>query len=110
MNPLRSAAPSGRTLHPTAGRAATLLASLLALGATAPASAAPFDACPSEAFLIQRTIATMYGVNLATGYYRELSSDLRTSGKINALGFNFHDNYLYGWGYEYRSPVRIDSN
>lgn len=70
----------------------------------------PFESCPSEAFLIQDTVARLYGVNLATGYYAELSTNLGTSDKINALAFNFHDNYLYGWGYEFGSPVRIGND
>ena len=74
------------------------------------ATAAAFDKCPSKAFLIQKTIATLYGVNLATGYYAQLSANLGTSDKINAIGFNFHDNYLYGWGYEAKAPVRVDRN
>lgn len=68
-----------------------------------------FKACPSEAFLVQDTVARIYGVNLATGFYQELSNDMGTAGKINALGFSMHDNYLYGWGYEAKTLVRIDS-
>ncbi len=91
-------------------RGLLLLPTLLLCALMPRAYADPFETCPSKAFLIQHTIATLYGVNLATGYYSELSSDLGTSGKINALAFNFHDNYLYGWGYEYAAPIRIDSN
>ena len=102
--------PAPPSTRITAAKTTSILAVLLAIGAMQPAAATPFTACPSEAFLIQRTVATLYGVNLATGYYRELSADLRTPNKINALGFNFHDNYLYGWGYQSRSPVRINSD
>ncbi|MEM7084074.1 MAG: LruC domain-containing protein [Pseudomonadota bacterium] len=73
-------------------------------------SANAFDDCPSDAFLIQHTNARLFGVNLATGYYRELEDDLGTNDKINALGFNFHDNFLYGWGYEHRGPVKIGAD
>ena len=76
--------------------------------ATASAGASePFDNCPSEAFLIQDTTARLYGVNLATGYYALLSDDLGTPSRINALAFNFHDDYLYGWNYEHRTLSRI---
>ncbi len=71
--------------------------------------ATPFESCPSEAFLVQDTVARIYGVNLATGFYEELSDSMGTSGKINAAGFNTYDNYLYGWGYEFQTVVRIDN-
>ncbi len=71
---------------------------------------APFNTCPSKAFLVQQSVAQMYGVNLVTGNYSLLSADLGTTDKINAFGFNFHDNYLYGWGYEWGTVVRIGSD
>ncbi len=74
------------------------------------ALAAPFDSCPSEAFLVQDDTARIYGVNLATGYYEELSNSMGTSGKINGIGFSFHDDYIYGWGYEAQTIVRIGSD
>ncbi len=73
-------------------------------------NAAPFESCPSKAFLMQQQVAKLYGVNLVTGNYSLLSDDLGTTGKINAIGFNFHDNYLYGWGYEWGTLVRIGSD
>ncbi len=71
---------------------------------------APFESCPSKAFLMQQQVAQLYGVNLVTGDYSLLSSDLGTNDKINAIGFNFHDNYLYGWGYEWGTIVRIGND
>ncbi|HCM46076.1 MAG TPA: LruC domain-containing protein [Colwellia sp.] len=73
-------------------------------------NAAPFESCPSKAFLMQQTTAQLYGVNLVTGNYDLLADDLGTSDKINAVGFNFHDNYIYGWGYEWGTLVRIGSD
>ena len=70
-------------------------------------NAAPFESCPSNAFLMQQTVAQLYGVNLVTGDYSLLSNNLGTNDKINAIGFNFHDNYIYGWGYEWGTLVRI---
>ena len=70
-------------------------------------TAAPFESCPSKAFLMQQQVAQLYGVNLVTGDYSLLSADLGTNDKINAIGFNFHDNYIYGWGYEWGTLVRI---
>ncbi len=73
-------------------------------------SAAPFESCPSKAFLMQQSVAQLYGVNLVTGNYSLLSDNLGTSDKINAIGFNFYDNYIYGWGYEWSTLVRIGSD
>jgi len=73
-------------------------------------NAAPFETCPSKAFLMQQSVAQLYGVNLVTGNYELLSGNLGTSDKINAIGFNFHDNYIYGWGYEWGTLVQIDDN
>ncbi|MGL1956931.1 MAG: LruC domain-containing protein [Colwellia sp.] len=56
---------------------------------------------------MQQSIAQLYGVNLVTGEYSLLSDSLGTNDKINAIGFNFHDNYIYGWGYEWGTLVRI---
>ncbi len=73
-------------------------------------NAAPFESCPSKAFLMQQSVAQLYGVNLVTGNYSLLSDNLGTTGKINAIGFNFYDNYIYGWGYEWGTLVRIGSD
>ncbi len=73
-------------------------------------NAAPFESCPSKAFLMQQQVAQLYGVNLVTGDYSLLSDNLGTNDKINAIGFNFHDNYIYGWGYEWGTLVRIGSD
>ncbi|ABZ75843.1 conserved hypothetical cytosolic protein [Shewanella halifaxensis HAW-EB4] len=61
----------------------------------------PFSACPTEAFVIQKQSNTpkSYGVNLATGSYVVLSEDMGTGNGYNGVGFNYHDNYLYGWDY-----------
>lgn len=70
-------------------------------------NAEPFESCPSNAFLMQQAVAQLYGVNLVTGNYSLLSDNLGTTDKVNAVGFNFHDNYIYGWGYEWGTLVRI---
>jgi len=70
----------------------------------------PFQDCPTEAFLVQSGVAKIYGVQLATGHYELLSSSMGTSGKLNAMAFNFHDNYLYAWSAELKTLVRIGSD
>lgn len=87
----------------------TLGAAML-LACAAAVWAAPFEDCPSEAFLVQDSVARLYGVNLATGYYEELTADMGTSGKINGIGFNFHDNYIYGFLYEAGTIAKIGSD
>ncbi|SFB88806.1 LruC domain-containing protein [Pseudoalteromonas denitrificans] len=67
----------------------------------------PFNSCPSKAFLVQDTTARLYGVNLVSGNAPELTSDMGTNSKVNGFGFSVHDRYLYGWGYEAGSLVRI---
>ncbi|MDP4985547.1 LruC domain-containing protein [Pseudoalteromonas tunicata] len=69
--------------------------------------AVPFDSCPSKAFLVQQNVAVLYGVNLASGSANILASNMGTNNKINGFGFSVHDRYLYGWGYENRSLIRI---
>jgi LruC domain-containing protein len=88
----------------------TIYIGLLLIALSFQAEAEPFNSCPSRAFLIQDSVAQMYGVNLVTGDYNLLSSDLGTSDKINGVGFNFHDNYIYGWGYEWGALVRIGND
>lgn len=63
-------------------------------------AAAPFDSCPSRAFIVQTPGAApiLYGVDLAIGSYSTLSPDMGTS-TVNGIGFNYHDNYIYGWDY-----------
>lgn len=87
-----------------------LLSSLFLLLMSFQSFATPFTSCPSKAFLIQQSVAQLYGVNLVTGTYQLLSDDLGTTGKINAFGFNFHDNYLYGWAYEWGTVGRIGND
>lgn len=84
----------------------TIAASLLLLSSGS-LLAAPFATCPSKAFLVQQSVAKLFGVNLVTGGYELLADDMGTSGKINAIGFNFHDNYIYGWGYQAGTLVQI---
>ena len=76
-----------------------------------PVSAGPFEDCPTEAFLIQTpaNVTIAYGVDLSTGSYATLSPDMQTS-KVNGVGFNFHDNYMYGWDYSAATLARIGSD
>ncbi len=83
---------------------------LLLLMFTQVASADPFTECPSEAFLVQDKVARLYGVSLATGQYKEYTNDMGTTGGINGFGFNFHDSYLYGWSYQYKTLAKIGND
>lgn len=67
-----------------------------------PATAGEFESCPTQAFIIQTpsSVPISYGVELATGSYVILSSDMNRIKAYNGVGFNYHDNYVYGWDYE----------
>ncbi|MGY5453090.1 LruC domain-containing protein [Agarivorans sp. MS3-6] len=71
---------------------------------------AAFSSCPTQAFLVQQNVAQLFGVNLATGFYQTLSTDMGTSGKLNAIGFNLHDDYLYAWSYQHGTLARIGND
>ena len=64
--------------------------------------AAEFESCPTQAFIIQTpsSVPIAYGVELATGSYVILSDDMNRLASYNGVGFNYHDNYIYGWDYE----------
>ncbi|MCA2494003.1 LruC domain-containing protein, partial [Vibrio sp. 2175-1] len=61
------------------------------------ANAAPFDTCPSKAYLFQSTPVQVYGVNLVTGSTTLLADDVGLASGINAVGFDFTDRYIYGY-------------
>ncbi|QFU23597.1 LruC domain-containing protein [Shewanella eurypsychrophilus] len=64
--------------------------------------AGEFESCPTQAFIIQTpsSVPISYGVELATGSYVILSSDMNRIKAYNGVGFSYHDNYIYGWDYE----------
>ena len=85
---------------------------VLSLLISAHASGAiPFNACPTEAFIIQTPTTTpiTYGVDLSTGSFSTLSSDMQTT-KVNGAGFNFHDDYIYAWDYGSNTLARFGSD
>jgi hypothetical protein len=63
-------------------------------------AADPFGDCPTQAFIVQTpgSLPIVFGVDLAIGSYSTLSPDMGTT-KVNGVGFNYHDNYMYGWDY-----------
>lgn len=67
----------------------------------------PFATCPSKAFLVQTSVAKIYGVNLVTGSSPLLAEDMGTTDKLNAMGFSVHDRFLYAWAYEHGTLARI---
>jgi len=71
------------------------------------ANAAPFEECPTEAFLMQDNPAQLYSVDLATGFYQTIAENVGTEERVNAIGFSTHDAYLYGWSREHGTIVRI---
>lgn len=70
-------------------------------------AATPFDNCPSNAFLIQGDPAGVIGVNLVSGTFTTLQSDLGRAERFNAGGFSVNGYYhgphvnstnARGWG------------
>ncbi|MEF1228835.1 GEVED domain-containing protein, partial [Vibrio fortis] len=82
----------------------------LLLGAPLLAQAAPFDTCPSKAYLFQSTPVQVYGVNLVTGSTTLLQSDTGMNANINGVGFSFDDRYIYGYDTTNKRIVRLGSN
>jgi LruC domain-containing protein len=74
-----------------------LLTCLSCLSSTALATS--FSDCPEEAFVVQTPSGTpkAFGVDMATGSYTELSSNLGSGATFNAVGYNDFDDYIYGW-------------
>jgi LruC domain-containing protein len=70
----------------------------------------PLDSCPTEAFLAQGSPAVMYGIDLSTGSYRTLAENMSATSSVNAIAFNTHDRYMYGWDKARQSLVRIGSD
>ncbi|MGS6581453.1 LruC domain-containing protein [Vibrio diabolicus] len=85
-------------------RTSLLLGSLFA---SAYVSAAPFDTCPSKAYLFQSTPVQVYGVNLVTGSTKLLTDDVGLASGINGVGFNFTDRYIYGYDTTNLKIVRL---
>ncbi|UTZ29231.1 LruC domain-containing protein [Vibrio campbellii] len=83
---------------------------LLLLGlivASTYAQAAPFDTCPSKAYLFQSTPVQIYGVNLVTGSTTLLEDDTGLASGINGVGFDFTDRYIYGYDTTNKKIVRL---
>lgn len=76
-------------------------------------TAAPFEVCPTQAFLSQFNDGVTHykSVNLATGKVAVLQSDDNLgSDVINALAFNESDQYVYGFNKQKLALARFDSN
>ncbi|MEM7260316.1 MAG: LruC domain-containing protein, partial [Pseudomonadota bacterium] len=73
--------------------------------------AGPFENCPPDAFLTQGKTPQSFSLNLVTGDYQVAAAQhAQAGGKLNALGFNPVDQYIYGWSYDDKGPVRIHSD
>ncbi|QUM77408.1 LruC domain-containing protein [Moritella sp. 24] len=77
------------------------------------AVSAPFDDCPTEAFLSQyKNGATHYkSVDLSTGLVSTLQTDDDLGAdSINAIAFNSTDHYIYGFDRNKLALVKLDSD
>lgn len=69
-----------------------------------------FDECPSQAFLMQNSNAQLYGIDLVSAKPTILASSLTfeneaNSESVNAVGFNYKDQYMYGFSRQ--SPTSV---
>ena len=75
-----------------------------------------FDECPSQAFLMQNSNAQLYGIDLVSAKPTVLASSLtfedEANGEsVNAVGFNYKDQYMYGFSRQSpKSVVQIGSD
>lgn len=74
-----------------------------------------FTECSVYAYLTQGTLSRTYGVDLLTGDYSVYAENhshqgVTDTGRLNALGFNPNDRFVYGWSYTLRQPVRVHSD
>ncbi|MEH6449541.1 MAG: LruC domain-containing protein [Oleispira sp.] len=89
------------------------------------ANSAPFETCPTKAFLFQGNPTTVYGVNLVTGTDVVLQDDVGNfdgdlvvgNGNVNGVGFDdtiagdgTSLRYLFGFNTTKRKFVRLDSD
>ena len=85
--------------------------------------AAPFETCPTKAFLFQGRPTIVYGVNLVSGTDIILQNDVgnlageSSAGNVNGVGFDDYIDltgtsyrYLYGFNTSSYKFVRLDSN
>ena len=79
----------------------------LLLSAPLVANAAPFDTCPSKAYLFQSTPVQVWSVNLVTGSTTLLEDDTGMNANINGVGFDFEDRYIYGYDTTNKRLVRL---
>ncbi|MEZ9141937.1 MULTISPECIES: LruC domain-containing protein [unclassified Shewanella] len=72
-------------------------------------AAEAFEACPTEAFIVQTPsgVPKTFGVELGTGSYTVLSPDMGLTKSLNGVGFSYLDNYLYGWDYEHGTVGKV---
>ncbi|RJE71162.1 LruC domain-containing protein [Pseudoalteromonas sp. MSK9-3] len=88
----------------------TYIATMCMLFASGSAIADPFENCPSKAFLMQDSVAKLYGIDLVSAKATTIAASLTREGaantsSVNAVGFNYKDQYMYG--YSKQSPGRV---
>lgn len=74
------------------------------------ALSAPFETCPSKAYLFQSSPVQVYGVNLVTGQTTLLQSDTGMNVNINGVGFDLDSRYIYGYDTTNKRIVRLGAD
>ncbi|WP_394239695.1 LruC domain-containing protein [Vibrio astriarenae] len=85
----------------------SFLIGLAMMGQAAYSHAAPFDSCPSQAYLFQSKPVQVYGVNLVTGESTLLQGDTGTTANVNGVGFDFDSRYIFGYDTTNKKIVRL---
>ncbi|MDR9827877.1 LruC domain-containing protein [Vibrio sp. FNV 38] len=80
---------------------------LALMGQSAYSVAAPFDNCPSQAYLFQSKPVQVYGLNLVTGQSTLLQGNTGTTANVNGVGFDFDSRYIYGYDTTNKKIVRL---
>ncbi len=70
-----------------------------------------FDVCEGAGLLVQQTDAELWSVNLDTGEASKLDDQLDddpgvTNAKINAVGYNVLDDFVYGWDQTTKDSIK----
>ncbi|MCQ1057212.1 LruC domain-containing protein [Photobacterium sp. DNB23_23_1] len=82
----------------------------LLLSHNANSASAAFDTCPYTAFLMQDSQTNIYGVNLLTGAFQTLQTDVGQTGNLNAAGYNETDNFIYAFNTTQKKVVQVGND
>ncbi|RYP40331.1 hypothetical protein DL767_001788 [Monosporascus sp. MG133] len=92
---------------PTTVTATATLTATVTVTATPTCDPPPPLTCDEYGYLVQYN--TLYRVDLQTGGYEEVATEVTDGSSVNAIGYNPLDDYLYGIANPSRQLIRISS-